>query len=160
MSHPLLFTQNENGADGYWCIYVSLLTDIVTLPITSPRSHPFEIFRAKRLFGVLVFYNSALIRLQKERIMFFPSLAFKLYHNKYNSGHTICATSYCTCDSINCLQLLHFLLSPHIVSHWESHTAVKVSSLQLISTLIHSSELAGFVFLAPHLSFTSWWYKF
>lgn len=79
MSHPpLLFTQNKSRADRYRCIYVGLLINIVTLPITSARSHPFEIFRAKRLFGVWVFYNSALIRPQMENPTACPSIIYSL----------------------------------------------------------------------------------
>jgi len=96
--HPLLFTQNENRVDGYWCINVSVLTNIVILPITSPRSHPFEIFRAKRLFGGWAFCNSALIRLQMENpaacpsIIYFPLLAFESNYNRCNYARIICAT--------------------------------------------------------------------
>lgn len=92
---PLLFTQNKHRADGYCCIHVGLLTNIVILLITSPRSHPFEIFRAKRLFGVSAFCNSALIRLQMENltacpsIIYYPFLASESCYNRCNYGPII-----------------------------------------------------------------------
>lgn len=185
MTHtPPLFAQNENIADGYWCIYVGLLTNIVILPITSPRSHPFAIFRAKRLFGVWAFYNSALIRLQMENptgcpsIIYFPLLAFKSCHNSYNYGHIICKTGeekrllLHTFDSMNwCIsccrsQAKWFIVTqrddaPLISCLAESHilATVKVTSLLLISTWIDCMKPAGFVvWLLPGVS-TSLCYK-
>lgn len=182
-SSPSIYSKWEQG------IYARLRTNIVTLPITSPRSHPFKIFRAKRMFGVWVFYNSALISLQMENptacqsIICFPLLAFKSSHNRYNYGHIICATgkkkpvsSYIWLHKLFttaafaaiALRQKWFILTLRddallILCLTESciSTTVKVTSLQLGSTWISPMKLAGSVFYSDLLGvfFTSLWYK-
>lgn len=103
---PLLFTQNKHRADGYWCIHVGLLTNIVTLLITSPRSHLFEIFRAKRLFGVSAFCNSASIRLQMENltacpsIIYYPFLASESCYNRWPYNRCREQTCFFICGAL------------------------------------------------------------
>lgn len=118
--HPLailcLLKMRTRQMDADASTSVSWQTSLFCRSRCSAHIH-FEIFRAKRLFGVWAFYYSALIRLLMENsiacpsVIHFPLPAFKLRHNRYNYSckrlllHTCHFTTWCICCS--CLRVIY-----------------------------------------------------